>query len=196
MAELADGGLAVGLDEVGRGALAGPLMVAAVCLPEEPQIIGLDDSKKLTPKRREEIAGQVREQALDISLAQVPADVIDRIGMSAALRRAFTQALDGISETVDAVLIDGQALHVHPLEQNIVKGDGKVACIAAASITAKVSRDALMCDYSDEYPDYGFDQNKGYASAAHMQAIRELGPCPLHRRSFLGNILSKEDSLL
>ncbi len=196
MAELADGGLAVGLDEVGRGALAGPLMVAAVCLPEEPQIIGLDDSKKLTPKRREEIAGQVREQALDISLAQVPADVIDRIGMSAALRRAFTQALDGISEAVDAVLIDGQALHVHPLEQNIVKGDGQVACIAAASITAKVSRDALMCDYSDEYPDYGFDQNKGYASAAHMQAIRELGPCPLHRRSFLGNILSKEDSLL
>ncbi|MCD8200357.1 MAG: ribonuclease HII [Coriobacteriaceae bacterium] len=196
MAELSDGGLAVGLDEVGRGALAGPLTVAAVCLPDEPQIVGLDDSKKLTPKRREEIAGQVRESALDISLAHVPADVIDRIGMAAALRRAFTQALDGITESVDAVLIDGQALHVHPLERNIVKGDGKVACIAAASIIAKVTRDALMRDYAEEYPDYGFDQNKGYASAEHMQVIRELGPCPLHRRSFLGNILSKEDSLL
>ena len=196
MQELSGGGVALGIDEVGRGALAGPLTVAAVALPAQPMVLGLDDSKKLTPKRREELSGQIRDTALAVGIAHVSPEEIDACGMAACLRVAMTRALQDCGIEPDAVLIDGNPVHVHPLEQCVVKGDGKVACIAAASIVAKVTRDALMTELANEYPEYGFEGNKGYGSAAHIAAIKDRGPSPLHRMSFLGNILSKQETLL
>ena len=198
MGELGGTGVCVGLDEVGRGALAGPLTVAAVALPQQPQVIGLDDSKKLAPKRRAQLAGQVAEVALGIGIAHIaPAD-IDAAGMAASLRVAFARALRACEQDMaarggparaDAVLLDGKPLRIREDEVSVVGGDGRVACIAAASIVAKVTRDELMRAYAEEHAGYGWEANKGYGTAAHIAAIRELGPSELHRRSFLGNIL-------
>ena len=196
MREVGGEGVVVGIDEVGRGPLAGPLTVAAVALPDEPQIIGLDDSKKLSAKRREELSAQIHEHALGIGIAMVEPEEIDACGMSASLRLAMRRALEACGLEPDAVLIDGNPVRIHPKETCIVKGDGKVACIAAASIVAKVARDALMVEYDATYPGYGFTSNKGYGSKAHIEAIKKLGPCPVHRRSFLGNILAQQQSLL
>ena len=190
---------------MGRGALAGPLTVAAVALPDEPQVIGIDDSKKLSPKRREALAAQIREVALGVGICHIPPEEIDACGMAASLRVCMARALAACERDIaargngngaDAVLVDGNPIHLHANEKTIVKGDGKAACIAAASIVAKVTRDALMVEYAQSYPAYRFDSNKGYGSAAHIEALHELGPCVLHRRSFLGNICGQQQSLL
>ena len=205
MRELAPEGIVVGIDEVGRGALAGPLVVACVALPDEPQIVGLDDSKKLSPKRREELATQVDELALGVGIAHVEPEEIDACGMAASLRVAMVRALTacksdlavrGNDDDIATVLIDGNPVHIHEEELCVVKGDGKIACIAAASIAAKVARDKLMCAYAQDYPAYGFEGNKGYGSAAHIAALKEHGASSIHRRSFLGNILAEQQSLL
>lgn len=205
MREVGGPGIVVGIDEVGRGALAGPLMVAAVALPDEPQVVGIDDSKKLSPKRREALAAQIREVALGVGICHIPPDEIDACGMAASLRVCMGRALAACERDIaargngsgaDAVLVDGNPIHLHANEKTIVKGDGKAACIAAASIVAKVTRDALMVEYAKSYPAYHFDSNKGYGSAAHIEALHELGPCELHRRSFLGNICGQQQSLL
>ena len=198
MRELGGPGVCVGLDEVGRGALAGPLTVAAVALPQQPRVEGLDDSKKLSPKRREQLASQVAEVALGIGIAHIAPEDIDAAGMAASLRVAFARALRACEQDLaarggpahaDAVLLDGNPLHIREGEVSVVGGDGRVACIAAASIVAKVTRDGLMRAYAEELPGYGWEGNKGYGTAAHIAAIKELGPSNLHRRSFLGNIL-------
>lgn len=205
MRELAPEGIVVGIDEVGRGALAGPLVVACVALPDEPQIVGLDDSKKLSPKRREELAAQIDELALGVGIARVEPEEIDACGMAASLRVAMLRALTacksdlasrGNDDDIATVLIDGNPVHIHEGELCVVKGDGKIACIAAASIAAKVARDKLMCTYAQDYPAYGFESNKGYGSAAHIAALKEQGASRIHRRSFLGNILAEQQSLL
>lgn len=205
MREVGGPGIVVGIDEVGRGALAGPLTVAAVALPDESQVVGIDDSKKLSPKRREAMAAQIREVALGVGICHIPPDEIDACGMAASLRVCMGRALAacerdiaarGNGNGVDAVLVDGNPIHLHANEKTIVKGDGKAACIAAASIVAKVTRDALMVEYAQSYPAYHFDSNKGYGSAAHIEALHELGPCELHRLSFLGNICGQQQSLL
>ena len=205
MREVGGPGIVVGIDEVGRGALAGPLMVAAVALPDEPQVVGIDDSKKLSPKRREALAAKIREVALGVGICHIPPDEIDACGMAASLRVCMGRALAACERDIaargngsgaDAVLVDGNPIHLHANEKTIVKGDGKAACIAAASIVAKVTRDALMVEYAKSYPAYHFDSNKGYGSAAHIEALHELGPCELHRRSFLGNICGQQQSLL
>ena len=189
--QLAGGRIAVGLDEVGRGPVAGPLAIGAVVLPDEPRIEGVNDSKQLSPERREEIAAVVRSVAVawDIEYIQ-PAD-IDEHGMTWALHTAFSRAIAAIDaklaqrgEELGAVLLDGNAQHLDPREVNIVKGDGKCASIAAASIIAKVDRDALMVRYAQKYPEYGFDSNKGYASADHIEAIKQHGLSPIHRATF------------
>lgn len=185
--ELAEGGVAVGLDEVGRGPLAGPLCVGAVVLPDEPMIPGLDDSKKLSEPKREELSALVKERAVAWAVCYVEPAEIDARGMTVCLRTAFSRAvaeIEGQGVRVDAVLLDGNPLHMDPRERSIVKGDARCASIAAASIVAKVSRDALMVEYAREYPQYGFDRNKGYGSAEHQRAIREHGLCPIHRVSF------------
>lgn len=205
MREIVPEGIVVGIDEVGRGALAGPLMVACVALPDEPQVVGLDDSKKLSAKRREQLAAQIDEIALGIGVARVEPDEIDACGMAASLRVAMARSLEacardlaerGNDGEIAGVLIDGNPVHVHEREICVVKGDGRIACVAAASIVAKVTRDNLMVELAGEHPAYGFDSNKGYGSAAHIAALREQGPCTVHRRSFLSNILAEQQSLL
>ena len=187
--ELGGEGVVVGVDEVGRGAVAGPLTVAAVALPLEPVVWGIDDSKKLTPDRRERLAAQIEEVATAIGISHVPAQRIDKIGMAAALHEAMAQAIASTGVEPDAVLIDGNPVHVHPRETCVVKGDAKVASISAASIVAKVTRDALMVGYDEVYPLYHFAACKGYASAEHIEAIRTHGLCELHRASFCGNFV-------
>jgi ribonuclease HII len=178
------GAIVVGIDEVGRGSVAGPLTVAAVALPLEPLILGLNDSKKLTAQQREKLVPQIRSVALAIGIAHIEAQEIDAKGMSQSLRTAMLAALDATGLKPDLVLIDGVPLHIHEREKCIIKGDGKVACIAAASIIAKVCRDALLVQADAQYPGYGFAGNKGYASVEHIDAIRNKGLSPIHRRSF------------
>lgn len=185
--ELSGGGLVLGVDEVGRGAVAGPLTVCAVALPTTPVIWGLNDSKQLTPKRREQLAAQIAECALAIGIAHIEPASIDAVGMAVAIRMGMAQAIDNAGIEADAVLIDGNPVHVHPREITLVKGDAKVASIAAASIVAKVTRDAMMVAYAKDYPAYHWDKCKGYGSAEHREAIRLHGLTPLHRASFCGN---------
>lgn len=182
-------GIIVGIDEVGRGALAGPLTVCAVALPTKSIIWGLNDSKQLTPHKRELLAAQISARALAIGTAHIEPHRIDEIGMGAAIRLAMAQALKDTKLTPDAVLIDGNPVHIHPKEHCIVKGDAQIACIAAASIVAKVTRDALMVEYDAQYPQYHFAHSKGYGSAEHIAAIKAYGLTPLHRVSFCGNFL-------
>lgn len=161
-------------------------------LPLEPPILGLDDSKKLSPARRRELAQQIEEVACAIGISHIEAPVIDRIGMAAALRSAMTQAIEKCRVEPDLVLIDGRPIHVHEKERCIVKGDSTVACIAAASIIAKVCRDELMVSADSDFPGYGFASNKGYASAEHIKAIQERGLSSLHRRTFCQNFLQQQ----
>lgn len=184
--ELYDAGcIAVaGADEVGRGALAGPLTVGAVVLPASPRIRGLNDSKQLSPAKRTQIAEQVREIAVAACVAHVEATDIDALGVTAALRLAFSRAVIGLGIKPDRLLIDGRPLRIHHAETAIVKGDSRVAAIAAASVIAKVERDTLMVRAAQEHPEFEFDVNKGYGTAEHIAAIAKHGPCPLHRRSF------------
>ena len=182
-------GIVLGVDEVGRGALAGPLTVAAVALPDDPVIWGVNDSKQLTPARREALAARIAEVACAIGIAHVEPATIDAVGMGVALRRAMTLAVADAGVEPDCVLLDGNPMHIHPAERSLVKGDARVACIAAASIVAKVARDALMVAYDEEYPGYHLAQSKGYGSAEHIAAIRARGLSPIHRVSFCGNFL-------
>ena len=187
--ELGGDGVVVGVDEVGRGALAGPLTVAAVRLPASPIVGGLNDSKQLTPSRREALAAQIADVALAIGIAHVEPASIDALGMALSLRQAMARAVGDTGLDPDCVLIDGNPVHAHPAERCLVKGDARVASIAAASIVAKVTRDALMVAYDEEYPGYHLAESKGYGSAEHIAAIRERGLTPIHRVSFCGNFL-------
>ena len=188
--ELAAGrgaGIVVGLDEVGRGPLAGPLAVGAVVLPFEPVVQGLNDSKQVKPEARERIALEVKRVAVAWTVEYVEAADIDACGMTASLVMAFRRAIariEGAGARPDVVLLDGNPLRLDSREVNVVKGDGRCASIAAASIVAKVERDALMCRYAEQYPEYGFDSCKGYASAAHIEAIKRYGLTPIHRATF------------
>jgi len=174
-----------GVDEVGRGALAGPLTAGACVLPASPRIVGLNDSKQLTPQRREELAVQIRGIALCWSVSHVPAPELDALGMTAALRRAMGRALAGLEFPADHVVVDGRPMGVSERETAVVGGDGKVAAVAAASILAKVTRDALMVGLATEHPAYGFEVNKGYGTPDHLAALDSAGLCPEHRRSFM-----------
>lgn len=186
---IAGGGVAIGVDEVGRGALAGPLTVGAVVLPDDPIIWGINDSKQLTPARREVLAARIAEVAVAIGIAHIEASSIDAVGMATALRMAMAQAVEQCGVDPDAVIIDGNPVHIHPKERTVVKGDARVACIAAASIVAKVTRDELMVALDDEYPGYHLAACKGYASPEHIAAIRAHGLTDIHRASFCGNFL-------
>ena len=192
MRDIGGPGVVVGVDEVGRGSVAGPLTVCAVCLPDEPMVEGLDDSKRLSPSRREIVAERVARTALAIGLCSVEAEEIDAIGMASALRKAVAGAVADTGLEPDCVLMDGNPLHAHPAERSVVHGDAKIACIAAASIVAKVTRDAHMVELDADYPGYHFAESKGYASPEHIAAIRERGLTSEHRVSFCGNFLETE----
>ena len=196
-ASFADGGdssVVAGLDEVGRGAVSGPLAVGAVVLPMAPRIEGLNDSKQLTPEQREAIAAGIRERALFWNVFFVEPGEIDSAGMAASLRRAFAGSLEGIEQAgakPAVVLVDGNPLGIDARERNVVKGDSKSAVIAAASIIAKVTRDAHMRSLDSTFPQYGFSDNKGYASPDHIAAIREYGVSPVHRASFCRSFMQE-----
>lgn len=186
--ELGGNGLVFGVDEVGRGAVAGPLTVAAVALPQEPVIIGLNDSKKLSVAKRRILSARIREAALAIGIYHVPPHRIDEIGMARAIREAMAGAVREAAKAADAepdaVLIDGNPVGIHPKETCVVKGDAAIAPIAAASIVAKVCRDAIMVEAEKTWPGYGFASCKGYAAANHIAAIRARGLTPYHRATF------------
>ena len=174
-----------GVDEVGRGCLAGPVVAAAVVLPPGQRLPGLDDSKKLTAPSRQRLAAAVGEVALGVGLGVVEAADIDRLNILQATLAAMRQALAALDPSPEHVLVDGnQRPHSPWPETVLIGGDGRSQTIAAASVVAKVHRDRLMVDLDRIYPGYGFAQHKGYGSAAHLRALRDLGPCPLHRRSF------------
>ncbi|MFT9847879.1 ribonuclease HII [Aneurinibacillus sp. REN35] len=176
-----------GIDEVGRGPLAGPVVTAAVILPPDFYLPGLDDSKKLSGAQREAMYERIKEEAVAVSVTQSDAPLIDEINIFQATLRAMQAAVQSLSVTPhitlnDAVTIPGLSMEQRP----IVGGDGKSISIAAASVVAKVERDRMMKKYDLEYPGYGFASNMGYGTAAHLAALRVHGPSPIHRRSFGG----------
>ncbi|MEO5659811.1 MAG: ribonuclease HII [Polaromonas sp.] len=178
-------GLMAGVDEAGRGPLAGPVMAAAVILDEFNPIVGLDDSKKLTALRREKLYDEILAKALCCSIAQASVEEIDRLNILQATMLAMKRAVEGLRLTPCNVLVDGNRLPVLAMAaQAIVKGDALVPAISAASILAKVFRDRWCAHYHLEYPQYGFAGHKGYGTALHLTALREHGACPQHRRSF------------
>lgn len=177
----------VGLDEVGRGPLAGPLAVGAVVLPPDDMILGLNDSKQVRPEQREDLAREIKKRALAWTVCYIAPDEIDARGMTASLLTAFRRAVAAVEAAgiaPDLILLDGNPLHLDAREVNVVKGDARCASVAAASLVAKVERDALMTSLDAEYPAYGFASNKGYASPDHIEAIKAFGLTPVHRASF------------
>ncbi len=175
-----------GVDEAGRGPLAGPVVAGAVILPEDCEILFLNDSKKLSEKRREELSDEIRDKAVAWNVGLVDYDVIDEINILQATYEAMRQAISGLSVRPDILLNDAVTIPRVDISQvPIIKGDAKSVSIAAASILAKVTRDRLMIEYDRLYPEYGFAKHKGYGTAAHIAAIRTYGPCPIHRRTFI-----------
>lgn len=182
-----------GVDEAGRGPLAGPVCAAAVILPGGLEIPGLDDSKKLTDKRRRELYDIITEQAITYGIALIDEKRIDKINILQATFRAMEEAVSKLSPQPDLVLVDGNREPVLSMAcETIVGGDGKCSAIAAASILAKVTRDRLMEELDEQYPEYGFAFHKGYGTKRHYNALREYGPCPIHRQSFLKKYYERE----
>jgi len=176
-----------GVDEAGRGPLAGPVVAAAVILPPGIYIEGVDDSKKLTPQKREHLFDLIMSRSTAIGVGSADAGLIDSINILQATRRAMLQAVENLRVAPDYILIDGITPIATSIPQKtVVKGDSLSHSIAAASIIAKVTRDRLMIEMSRQYPGYGFENHKGYGSATHLAAIRQLGPSPLHRLTFGG----------
>ena len=179
--------LIAGVDEAGRGPLAGPVVAAAVVLPADAILQGLDDSKKLSPTRREELFPKIQTQAVVYGVAVVNPEVIDKINILQAALLAMQQAVEQLQPVPDLLLIDGNQKTASSIEQwAIVKGDSKSLSIAAASVLAKVTRDHIMQDYHQLYPQYEFARHKGYGTKLHRDLIAEHGPCPIHRSTFKG----------
>ena len=178
-----------GIDEAGRGPLAGPVVAGAVVLPENCQILYLNDSKQLSAKKREELYDIIREKAVCTGTGVVGPERIDEINILQATYEAMRQALQGLSVSPDVLLNDAVTIPgVNICQVPIIKGDAKSVSIAAASIVAKVTRDRMMVEYDRLYPGYGFAANKGYGSGMHLEALKRLGPSPIHRRSFIKQI--------
>jgi ribonuclease HII len=178
-------GLIAGVDEAGRGPLAGPVVAAAVILDDRHAIKGLADSKKLSARRREALFDEIRAKALCCSVAQASVEEIDELNILQATLLAMRRAVMGLRLPPKLVLVDGNRLPVLDIRaEAIVKGDDKVPAISAASILAKVTRDRWCLEYHQQFPQYGFDQHKGYGTADHLAALRLHGPCPQHRRTF------------
>lgn len=181
-------GSIAGMDEVGRGPFAGNVVAACVMMPEAPLIEGIDDSKKISEKRREELYERIMEVALHVGIGQIGPEEIDRINILQATRRAMEQAASRIPAEVFLIdAVTGLQLKGHQMP--LIKGDARSYHIAAASIVAKVTRDRDMIRMAEIYPEYGFERNKGYGTAEHIEALRKHGPCPIHRRTFIQKYL-------
>ena len=179
-----------GVDEVGRGPLCGPVVAGAVILPKEYDILYINDSKKLSEKKREELYDEISEKALAWSVGIVSPERIDEINILQATYEAMRIAIQNLSIVPDILLNDAVTIPEVDIRQvSIIKGDAKSQSIAAASIMAKVTRDRIMAQYDMMYPEYGFLKNKGYGTKQHIEAIKEIGPCPIHRRTFIKNFI-------
>ena len=180
-----------GVDEAGRGPLAGPVCAAAVILPEGAVIEGLDDSKKLTEKKRERLYDVIKETAVAYSVAYGTLEEIETVNILEATYLAMNRAIEGLNVKPDFALIDGNRVprRIKIPCETIVKGDSKSMSVAAASVLAKVTRDRLMLEYDKKYPEYNFKKHKGYGTKEHTELIKQYGPCEIHRLSFLKNIL-------
>lgn len=177
-----------GIDEAGRGPLAGPVVAGAVILPKDCSILYLNDSKQVSASRRDELFDEIQEKVIASAVGIVSPQRIDEINILQATYEAMHQAVEGLRVTPDLLLVDAVTIPAMPMKQvGIIKGDAKSVSIAAASILAKVTRDRMMVEYDALYPEYGFAKHKGYGSQMHIEAIREYGPCPIHRRTFIKN---------
>ena len=183
--------LICGIDEAGRGPLAGPVVVAGVIMPKESMIEGVNDSKKVSEKKREKLYDIILEEAISYSVAIIGQDVIDEINILNATKQGVTQVVEGLDVKPNLILVDALT-HINtkgiPYD-SIIKGDAKCYNIAAASIIAKVTRDRIMREWDKIYPQYGFINHKGYGTAKHIAAIKEYGPCLIHRKSFIKNFV-------
>jgi ribonuclease HII len=181
----ADPALEAGVDEAGRGPLAGPVVVAAVILPQRYTLDWLDDSKRLSATKREKLAPQIVTQAIAYNIQFVEVDEIDRVNILQATLNGMQRAVESLEPTPKRALIDGNRAPELSCEvETVIGGDGLIASISAASILAKVYRDRLMLEMHNRYPGYGFDRHKGYPTAQHLEKLSLLGPCPIHRRTF------------
>lgn len=187
-----DLGAVAGIDEAGRGPLAGPVVAAAVILPKDIFLPFLNDSKKVTEKRRDVLFDEIKQEAIAYGIGIASNALIDEINILQATYEAMREAISKLSKTPDILLVDAVHIPNISLKQvGIVKGDAKSVNIAAASILAKVTRDRLMLEYDKIYPEYGFASNKGYGTAKHIEALKAYGACDIHRRSFIGNFVGE-----
>ena len=175
-----------GVDEAGRGPLAGPVVAACCMLPLDRMIDGINDSKKLSEAKRERLYGEITSSGV-YKISIIPHDVIDEINILRATKRAMTECIESMSVKPELVLIDAVQLNVSVPVKSIIKGDAQSYNIAAASVLAKVTRDRIMREYGLIYPQYGFAKNKGYGTAEHIAALKKFGPCPIHRKTFIKN---------
>ena len=185
----------VGVDEVGRGPLAGPVVCCAVIMPlEEDKIIdGVNDSKKLSEKKRIALDEAIRKNAIDYCICEVSPKEIDEINILQATKLCMKRCVEGLKVKPDLALIDAVDIHIDCRKESVIKGDFKSYTIGAASIVAKVYRDNLMYEYDKAYPEYKFANNKGYGTKDHINALKEVGTCPIHRKTFIKNFLADEE---
>ena len=177
--------LVCGVDEAGRGPLCGPVVAAAVILPKDAHIEGVNDSKKLTEKRREKLYDDIMQNAISVGVGVSDVDIIEEVNILNATKKAMLQAISNLKVNPEYVLVDGnQKIDTDIPLETVVKGDSKSESIAAASIIAKVTRDRLLIEYDKKYPEYGFAKHKGYGTKAHIEAIKKYGLTPIHRPSF------------
>ena len=180
-----------GIDEAGRGPLAGPVVVAGVIMPKDSMIEGVNDSKKVSEKKREKLYDRILEEAISYSVAIIGQDVIDEINILNATKQGVTKVVEELDVKPNLILVDALT-HINTKgipHDSIIKGDAKCYNIAAASIIAKVTRDRIMREWDEIYPQYGFINHKGYGTAKHIEALKEYGPCPIHRRTFIKNFV-------
>ncbi len=176
-----------GVDEVGRGPLAGPVVCCAVIMPEDDIIEGVTDSKKLSEKKREELSKIIKEKAVAFNIAEISEEEIDKINILEAVKKCMVKAVEGLKVKPDITLVDGNDIGLNIKAKYVVKGDLNSYTIGCASIVAKVYRDNLMVEYAKEFPLYGLEKHKGYGTKAHIEKIKEIGPCKLHRKTFIKN---------
>ncbi|KIR02860.1 Ribonuclease HII [Lachnospiraceae bacterium TWA4] len=188
---LSEGLIIAGIDEAGRGPLAGPVVASAVIMPKDSRILYINDSKKLSQAKREALYDQIMAEAISVGVGIVSPEIIDEINILQATYVAMRQAVSQLTTRPELLLNDAVIIPELTIAQKgLIKGDARCYSIACASIIAKVTRDRMMADYDKIYPDYGFKENKGYGSGNHIEVLKKLGPCPIHRRSFIGNFIN------
>jgi ribonuclease HII len=181
-----------GIDEVGRGPLAGPVVCAAVIMPFDDIIEGVDDSKKLSAKKRDELCKKILDKAISVKICEIENEEIDEINILNAVKKCMKMCIEGLNVKPDIILTDAIKIDTDILQENIIKGDYLSYTIGASSIVAKVYRDKLMEDYDELYPEYNFKSHKGYGTKLHIQKIMEEGPCKIHRKTFIKNFWENE----